>query len=150
MTNQLNIKKSLTLCGAIVLSGLLLGTQPTFGQEGPGKPDKKGGDPAQRLEQMKTNLGLSDEQAASMKNAMTETKAEMEKLRADTSLTPEQRKEKGMETRKASKAKMDAILTPEQQQKMAATRPGKDKPKKDKPEKDKPKKDKPKKDKPEG
>jgi Spy/CpxP family protein refolding chaperone len=42
-----------------------------------------------------------------------------------------------METRKASKAKMDAILTPEQQQKMAATRSGKDKPKKDKPKKDK-------------
>jgi len=137
MTNQLNMKKSLMLCGAIALSGLLLGTQPTFGEDGPGKPDKNGGDPAQRLERMKTNLGLSDEQAASVKNVMTETKAEMDKLKADTSLTPEQRKEKGMETRKASKAKMDAILTPEQQQKMAATRPDKDKPKKDKPKKDK-------------
>jgi Spy/CpxP family protein refolding chaperone len=128
------MKKSLTLCGAIALSGLLLGTQPTFGQQGQGKPDKKGGEPAQRLERMKTNLGLSDEQTVSVKKVMAETKAEMVKLKADTSLTPEQRKEKGMETRKGTKAKMDAILTPEQQQKMAAMRPGKDKPKKDKSE----------------
>ncbi len=124
------MKKNLTLCGAIALSGLFLGTQPTFGQEGPAKPDKKGGDPAQRLERMKTNLGLSDQQAASVKEVMIQTKAEMDKLKADTTLTPEQRKKNGMKVRKASKEKMDAILTPEQEQKMAAMHRGKDKSKK--------------------
>lgn len=138
------MKKPLLLCSAVVLSGLLLGTSASFadpGTEKTGKSEKPNRDPAARLEKMKTELGLSDEQATSVSSIMADTKFSMEQIKNNTALTDEQRREQGREAMQLSRSRIDAILTPEQKEKFSSMRPERknmDKPKKEgkgKPEK---------------
>jgi|GEM_PF-1099029 len=130
---------------AIALSGILFLSASAFAEEG-GKPDKppgKGPSPEQRLEKMKTNLNLTPEQTESVKGILEETKSSMDKVRQDSSLSMEEKKAKGRELQESSKSKIDAILTPEQKEKMASMPKGQkgDKPPKDKSNNDKPKND---------
>lgn len=139
--------QSLITTSAIALSGLLLLSSSSFAEEGakPDKPPGKGPSPEERLERMKTNLSLTPDQTESVKGILMESKSSMDKVRQDSSLSPEEKKAKGREIQQSSKSKIDAILTPEQKEKMASMPRG---PKGDKRPKDKPKNGKPKTDQP--
>lgn len=127
--------KSLNPLCALALAGTLLIPSIGFAQQGgPGNPDK-GMSPEARLEKMKSNLGLSPEQAESIKAIMTESKASMDKILEDASLSADQKKAQGREIRQASKTKIDAVLTPEQKEKMKSQRPGPKGEKSEKPKK---------------
>lgn len=95
---------------------------PAAGGNGPGGggPRQGGGQrmsPAERVEQMKASLGLSDEQAQKVAAAFEAQRPSMEALRNDQSLSREQRREKMQEMREAMDTQLTGILTPEQKTK---------------------------------
>lgn len=71
----------------------------------------------ERFDQMKVELGLTDEQAQKARVIMDQQFALMQSLRADQSLDREQRQAKLAEFRKAIASQIEALLTPEQKPK---------------------------------
>lgn len=76
----------------------------------------------QRLETMKTNLGLSDDQVAKLKSLFEEQKAALDPIFQDQSLSPEQRREKARPINQETRQKVADVLTPEQREKMKEIR----------------------------
>ena len=67
-------------------------------------------------------LGLSSDQVAQLKADRTKTVAAVKAIRADASLTPEQKKAKAQEAIKAARAEMRGVLTADQQAKLEKIR----------------------------
>jgi Spy/CpxP family protein refolding chaperone len=63
-------------------------------------------------------LNLTDQQKQQLKPVFQSTRQQMQALRSDTTLTPEQKREKMKEIRQNQMAQMKSILTPEQQQQL--------------------------------
>ncbi|MDO8303941.1 MAG: hypothetical protein Q7T18_11935 [Sedimentisphaerales bacterium] len=70
-----------------------------------------------RLEVMTKNLDLTKAQQDSIKPILQDETKQMQALRNDRALKPEQRRAKVQEIRKESMAKIEAQLTPEQKEK---------------------------------
>lgn len=66
---------------------------------------------------MAKELGLTEDQQAKMKGLMEEQKAAADAIKADTSLSEEQRKEKMKNLMEEYKGKRQALMTPEQRKK---------------------------------
>lgn len=91
---------------------------------GPDSPERKPGaprtpDPFARLEQIRQQVGLSDEQLAEIKPLLTEEFSRMRDLRADTSLSEEEKRFKAREISATNREKIGALLSPEQREKLA-------------------------------
>jgi Spy/CpxP family protein refolding chaperone len=71
---------------------------------------------------MMNQLNLSPGQKAQMKTLHQDMKQQRESIMNDQSLTPDQKKQKMKEFRKSQSEKVNAILTPDQQQKMKELR----------------------------
>ena len=69
---------------------------------------------AKRLDKMKTNLNLSDEQVTKLKAQRTATHAKAEKIKNNESLSREQKKAQMMALKSEAKDQHDKIFTPEQ------------------------------------
>lgn len=67
-------------------------------------------------------LGLSADQKTQLKTARANTAAAVKAIRADASLTPEQKKAKVHEAIQSARAQMRTVLTPDQQAKLDAVR----------------------------
>lgn len=76
--------------------------------------------PEERLKNMTEKLGLSDEQQQKVKAIMEEGR---EKMKEWKDLAPEERREKGRAFMQEQNAKINAVLTPEQQEKFKEMRP---------------------------
>ena len=63
-------------------------------------------------------LKLSEDQKAQLKAGQAKTRDAVKAVRADTSLTPEQKKAKVRETLQTARAEMRSVLTPDQQAKL--------------------------------
>ena len=72
---------------------------------------------ANRLEQMREKLNLTPEQMAKVRPILARSKVKADELRADSKLTPQERREKGRELMQAVQEEIKPILTPEQQEK---------------------------------
>jgi len=68
-------------------------------------------------DRMAEELGLSDDQRAKLKPLFEQERAELEVLRADTSLTKEERRAKAGVIHRKYREQREAILTPEQRAK---------------------------------
>ena len=68
------------------------------------------------------SLNLSQQQKDQIKPIFQSTRQQVQALRADSSLTPEQRRAKVKEIRQSQQAQLRAILTPEQQQQLQQMR----------------------------
>jgi Spy/CpxP family protein refolding chaperone len=66
------------------------------------------------LDQLATALNLTDDQKAKVKPILEARDSKMKDLRADTSLSPEDRRAKMQSIRQETQDKMKAVLTPEQ------------------------------------
>jgi Spy/CpxP family protein refolding chaperone len=132
--------KSLLLSAAAVLAALssvslhAQAPEPAPVQSQTGEPAKggKGADKAakgkDRLEKMKTDLGLTDDQAKKVQEVMAGQKEKMKAVKDDASLSKEQKMEKMKAGRAEVDAAIGAILTPEQKAKwdtMKKDRPAK-------------------------
>jgi Spy/CpxP family protein refolding chaperone len=95
-------------------------------QDQSGSGGKGGGDRQERMQrrfdEMKTNLGLSEDQATKIQAIMKENAPAMQALRDDTSLSQEDKRAKFQELRKKTDEQIGAVLTPEQKTKWEAAR----------------------------
>jgi len=87
------------------------------GGRGPGQGGGQRRTPAERVEQMKTSLGLSDDQAQKITAVFEAQRPAMEALRNDQSLSRDQRREKMEAMRQTMDQQLSSILTPEQKAK---------------------------------
>jgi len=69
---------------------------------------------AARLERMKINLGLKDDQVAKIKTAQTQLREKMKALHEDESLLPEQKKAQMKALMDQQKESLKSVLTAEQ------------------------------------
>ena len=69
---------------------------------------------AKRLDKMKTNLNLTDEQVTKLKNQRAATMAKAEKIKKNELLSREQKKEQMMALKTEAKDQHSKIFTPEQ------------------------------------
>ncbi len=69
---------------------------------------------AQRANSLKEKLGLSDEQGEKVKEILASEQEQMKALKADTTLSEEQRKERAKEIARSANEAILSILTPEQ------------------------------------
>lgn len=85
---------------------------------------KKGGRHAamKRMGFMARELNLTDAQKSQLKPMFQQQREKMQALKADTSLTQEQKKEKFQQIRAEGRQQFLGVLTPEQQQKLQAMR----------------------------
>lgn len=88
----------------------------------PGKPPA-GQSAEARIEKLKTDLNLTDEQTTKIKAVLFDEATAMKALREDESLDRKAKREKMMDLRKSSREKVEAILTPEQKAKFEKERP---------------------------
>lgn len=79
------------------------------------------GNPGERV---KKELGLTDDQSEKMKAIQQDSEAQLKALRENTALSPEEKKAAFKQIHEATKAKVDAILTPEQAAKIEKMREG--------------------------
>jgi protein CpxP len=76
----------------------------------------------QRLERLSRVLNLDDQQKTKIRPILEEENKQMEALRTDSSLTPEDRRAKFREIHENAMKQMNPLLTPEQQEKLARMR----------------------------
>ncbi len=86
-----------------------------------GKKEHPKGNPGER---MTKELGLTDAQAEQMKAIHEASREQLKALKEDTSLSKEDKKAAAVKIHEATKAKVDALLTPEQQAKFDKMREG--------------------------
>lgn len=117
--------KMTTLAAALLLAAFSTGASAETNQapppgKGPAAMMKSKGElsnPDNRLQLMKTNLGLSDQQVAQIRPIIVAEQAEIEKLRGNSTLNRDERRAKLEALNKNSSAKIRVLLTAEQQQK---------------------------------
>jgi Spy/CpxP family protein refolding chaperone len=108
---QVNHKKNLAMAAIIALALSVGIAHAALAQHDPGQ-----GPGGQR---MAKELNLTADQQAKVKQIMEANHAKMQAIRDDQSLTQEQRQEKMSALHESMKKDMAAVLTPDQQQKMA-------------------------------
>jgi NACalpha-BTF3-like transcription factor len=81
----------------------------TGGQRHAMNPDKQ-------AKHLAKKLGLNQDQVAQIKPILTERQSEMQNLRADTTLTPQDRHAKAQSIQQDSQSKIEAVLNDTQKQ----------------------------------
>lgn len=106
------------------MEGLLTTEQKTKLAEGKKRmADNMQVQAAARLERMKINLGLKDEQVAKIKTAQTQLREKMKALHEDESLLPEQKKAQMKALMDQQKESLKSVLTAEQLAKLESHKP---------------------------
>jgi Spy/CpxP family protein refolding chaperone len=104
----------------ILIAVITLGALVTFGplaqaaDQGGDAQGPKGKARVDRIEMMKKELSLTDDQVAKLKPIMDDDNKKMREIMQDSNLSREQRREKLTALREASAPKIKAILTKEQ------------------------------------
>ena len=101
-------------------------TPPQGGQMGQVGPMGRMGHrmtPDEQLQRMSERLNLTDDQKEKIKPILEDRQKQMEALRSDTSLSPEDRRAKMHSLMQETHSKISAVLTEEQRQKLNEMRP---------------------------
>ena len=70
-----------------------------------------------RLQAISEKLNLTDDQKTKLKPILQDESSQLKALKSDTAMTSQQKTDKAKEIRASHKSQIDAILTPDQQQK---------------------------------
>lgn len=114
------------LCAATLAAGVCMAQtdappppQPSQTDAPPPPPSGRHhmGNPERRLEMMQKHLNLSDDQTAKIKAIFADGRSQMEALRANQSLAPQDRRAQAQSLMQDEQGKIDAVLTPDQQAK---------------------------------
>ena len=120
------------LCGAGLSLGAAVAQQetappppPDQQQQGPPPNGQmqgghRGMDPEKRVEMMQQRLNLNDSQTAQVRQIFREAHGQMESIRSNASLAPEDRRAQMMTLHQGEQARIRAVLTPDQQAKFDA------------------------------
>ena len=90
-----------------------LSTQPTPAPEGHGR---HGMNPNKQAKHLAKELNLTPDQVSQIKPILVDRKQQIESLRADSSLAPQDRREKMRAIQQDSKSKIEAVLNDTQKQ----------------------------------
>jgi Spy/CpxP family protein refolding chaperone len=93
------------------------GPPPNGQMQGPGH---RGMDPEHRVEMLQQKLNLNDSQTAQVRQIFTESRGQMEAIRSNASLAPEDRRAQMMTLHQGEQSRIRAVLTPDQQAKFDA------------------------------
>ncbi len=91
------------------------GAPPNGQMQGPHRMD-----PERRVEMLQRRLELNESQTAEVRQIFTESHAQMETIRSNASLAPEDRRAQMMTLHQGEQARIRAVLTPDQQVKFDA------------------------------
>jgi hypothetical protein len=116
---------------AILLATISIGSVHVFAQEEPrfppdtSAPPPVGGHhgmltPNEQLEGMTKRYNLSADQQTQLKPVLVSQQAQMQELRGDSSLSPDERKAKMQSIRADTKAKIEAVLNDDQKKQFEA------------------------------
>lgn len=103
--------------GLILTFAALLASLPAISRAEEPAPSGRREKMSDSADRLADELGLSDEQRAKLKPLFVQERAEIDALRADTSLAKEDRRAKAGAIHKKYRELRDAILTPEQKAK---------------------------------
>jgi Spy/CpxP family protein refolding chaperone len=122
MIRKFTVRK--TFFAALVMAAtasLVLAQGPGFGgpRPGPGGPGMGAAGIGPKIAQQ---LGLSDAQKSQIQNYLKDSRSQLEVLRNDTTLTPDQRRTQAQQIRQTTKDKVQSVLTPDQQTQLAQLR----------------------------
>ena len=106
---------SLGLVAALAVSVALAKSQSAPPPQAAGKEGKEMGVHGGGLQAAVESLNLTDEQKAKVKDIFADAKAKHQAVSSDASLSEEQKKAKLKELHSATMAKLNEVLTPEQQ-----------------------------------
>jgi len=79
-----------------------------------------------RLQQMITELGLTDDQVVKVKAIMSDQQSKMRKVKADTSLSPDAKRDQYQTIRKGSRQQLASVLDRDQLKKLREMRKNRD------------------------
>ncbi|MGA3212067.1 MAG: hypothetical protein ABSD20_12245 [Terriglobales bacterium] len=126
MNASRNAKKATLILGALLSAGLVLAQAPTTSQTpaanapqaAPAQPGNfhRNFDPNQQAVRLGKRLGLSDDQVAQIKPILADRFQQIENLRADTSLTEQDRHARVRALMQGSNSKIEAVLNDTQKQ----------------------------------
>jgi Spy/CpxP family protein refolding chaperone len=115
------------LCGAGLMVSAAVAQQdaappppPDGQQQGPPMGGPHGMDPVRHAAMMQRRLDLTAGQTAQLQQIFTEEQAQMEALRSNTALAPEDRRAQMMGLHQGVQTRIRAVLTPDQQTKFDA------------------------------
>jgi len=124
-----NAKEVKMRFAGVLLCGAVLAIVPAMAQDTPPPPPAQGDaqgpppggrggggmmNPARRLEMMQKQLNLSPEQSTAIKAILDDEQTKMEAMRADTTMSREDRRSKMTTMHEAEKTKIEAVLTKDQ------------------------------------
>ncbi len=89
------------------------------GQSQTGRHEMHGEHAQSHLDWLSQQLNLTDDQKAKLQPIFQEEEKQIRAVRNDSSLTPDQKREKIKQIHEANRPQVDAVLTPEQKQKLA-------------------------------
>lgn len=123
-------------CGKLLIAALLLTAFTAFAQDSnppatttlapaPGaKRHQMRADRAeQRLKRLSKRLSLTGDQKDKLRPILHDEDQQMKSVEDDSSMTPQQKHRKTRGIRMSSRSQMDALLTPEQKEKLQSGRP---------------------------
>ena len=119
-----NAGKATLILGALLSAGLVLAQAPTANQTpsanapqaAPAQQGHRNFDPNQQAAHMSKRLGLSDDQVAQIKPILADRFQQMQTLRADTSLSEQDRHAKFRALMQDSNTKIESVLNDTQKQ----------------------------------
>jgi len=113
------MKKPILAALAVLTLTCAVFAAPQCAQSAPGAPGIHGGG---KLKKLSNELELTDAQKAQLRPILMGAHQQSQAIKADTTLTPEARKTKMHELGRSTRQQMQAILTPEQREKLKAIR----------------------------
>jgi Spy/CpxP family protein refolding chaperone len=114
------------VCGLGLMAGVAVAQQdapppPPPGGQMQGPPEgHRGMGPERRIERMKHELNLTDDQTAQVKAIFEDSRTKMEALRGNSSLSQQDRRAQMMAIHQAEDDKIEALLTADQKTKYEA------------------------------
>jgi Spy/CpxP family protein refolding chaperone len=85
---------------------------------------KQGDRAEQKLKRLSKKLNLTDDQKEKIKPILQDEEKQLTDMEADSTLSAQQKHNKTKEIRRSSRAQLDAILTPEQKEKLPSRKAG--------------------------
>ena len=79
-----------------------------------------------KLQELSSELNLTDDQKTQLKPILQDEYKQLKAVKADSSLSPDQKKTKAGDIHQSFKSQIGSVLTPEQQKKLAAIREDRD------------------------
>ena len=99
-------------------------SQPASTAPAPRHGHKQGDRAEQRLKRLSKKLNLTDDQKEKVRPILQDEEKQLTDMEADSTLTAQQKHKKTKEIRRSSRSQLDAILTPEQKEKLPSRKAG--------------------------